>query len=403
MLILPTGEVAKEAPPLFPIPLFRLAFRPMFLAGAAFSVIALLLWGLSLSGGVGLAFYGGGLWWHSHEMLFGFAIAIVTGFLLTAVQTWTKQQSVSGWLLALMFASWLLPRILMIFPGQLSPLFIAATDLIYLSVSGVVMTVLVLRIKQWRNLFFGPLLLLMALVNGVMHWMVISGDYSALQTVTNTQVMMIALVMCIMGGRVFPMFTANGTRTPRVPSIRWLERGAIASMVAAALVTPLATQLPDILVASLYALAGLFNLVRALRWRIWVTLGVPLVWSLHLSYLSLSIGMLGLAYAQLFDTSLWSQALHMLTVGAMGGMILAMISRVSLGHTGRMIQTDAFMASAFVSINLAMLVRAFGPSLYSDYQTVIWSTVLLWVLAYGFFLWRYVPILMSARTDGGPG
>ncbi|WIO73586.1 NnrS family protein [Porticoccaceae bacterium LTM1] len=403
MLILPTGDISKEQSADFKCPLFRLAFRPMFLLGSAFSVLSLWIWIAVLRGDTSIALYGGGLWWHSHEMLFGFGVAIVTGFLLTAVQTWTKQPGIKGWWLIGLVLTWLLPRALMVFSTSVPIWLVVLTDLIFLPLAAVVLMRPVIRVKQWRNLFFGPILLVMTLLNMAMHWMVLANNYQYLSTINYAVVMVMTLVMCVMGGRVFPMFTANGTRTPKVDPIPWLEKLSIGSVVLSVLITLVLPAVSSELAATIYFIAGLSNAARALRWRIWVTFRVPLVWSLHLSYWSLALGLVALGMAKLGVGITTSQAIHVITVGAMGGMILAMISRVSLGHTGRMIVTDWLMGMAFLSITLAMLIRVFGQALLNDYTLVLTLAVIFWSVGFGLFLLRYTPILCKQRTDGGPG
>jgi len=402
MMLLPDGQVADHPPKQFKWPLFRLAFRPLFLLGALFSIVSLSIWTSWLKGLVSFSLYGGGLWWHIHEMLFGFVIAIVTGFLLTAVQTWTKQDSVKGWPLVLLVACWLLSRIFLLLPEHLPAWLIILVDLLYLPIAALLLLKPILKVRQWRNLFFVPVLLIMAVVNAGFHWITLSKHFEYLLPLAYSMVMLVALIMCVMGGRVFPMFTANGTRTEKAIAIGWLEKVSIAGVI---LCIPIATGLisiPGPLTASVFFVAALANGIRAFRWRIWVTLRVPLVWSLHLSYWSIVLGLFLFGLAQVTSYISTSQAIHCITVGGMGGMILAMISRVSLGHTGRMIQTDWVMAIAFAAINLAFLVRVFSSLIVVNYLHILICSTLLWVLAFGIFLYRYPLILCRSRLDGRP-
>ncbi|TDG15935.1 NnrS family protein [Seongchinamella unica] len=382
--------------------LFRLAFRPFFLGGALFSVLAVLLWSSIVSGGTGLNVYGGGLWWHGHEMLFGFVAAIVVGFLLTAVQTWTGITGIKGRPLAALFLLWLCARLALVLPA-LVPLWLTISlDLLFLPLAAVLLSLPVIRIRQWRNIVFVPVLLAMAAANGASHVSVVRQD-PALQAVAfNFMVMLVSLLITVVAGRVVPMFTANGTGTERVPPLPWLERLCLLSML---LAIPAAVWMPDSPAIASLALffAAACHGLRVLRWRTWVTLATPLVWSLHLSYWALVLGLGLLGVSRLSDSVSLSQALHVLTVGGMGLMILAMISRVSLGHTGRTLQVGPVMVVAYLSLLAALILRVSGQWWLADYRDVIIGSALLWAVAYGLFFVRYLPILASPRPDGRPG
>ncbi len=158
------------------VPLFRLAFRPFFLGGALFSIVALALWGSFWLTGMNWTPYGGWLWWHAHEMLFGFVSAIIAGFLLTAVQNWTGQDSINGWPLSGLFLLWLLPRILLLYPVGVTEAVLPWLDLAFLPAVAWVMGRLVWRVRQFRNLVFIPVLLLLTVSNAQMHWAMVQGD-----------------------------------------------------------------------------------------------------------------------------------------------------------------------------------------------------------------------------------
>jgi uncharacterized protein involved in response to NO len=209
--------------------------------------------------------------------------------------------------------------------------------------------------------------------------------------------------MSTMAGRVVPMFTANGTGTPRVPDMPRLETAAVVTMLLAVLAGSSARQLPPVLVASCMFLAAATLFVRGLRWRIWITLRTPLLWSLHLSYWCIPLGLFLFGLSQLNAQPSHSQVIHTLTVGAMGMMILAMISRVSLGHTARRLEVGRVMVVAFSAAFAAFFVRVFGVYWIADYTNLIIAAAVLWALAYSCFLLIYVPVLTRPRLDGGPG
>ncbi len=401
-MLLPNGEIAEPQAG-FAIPLFRLAFRPFFLFGAFFSVFSLLVWAGLFNGLWQFNVYGGSYWWHIHEMLFGFVGLIISGFLLTAVQNWTQHPSVNGVSLIFLFVLWFTGRILMLVPDIVPDWLIIIVDIAFLPCCAVFLARPLIKVRQWRNIMFVPILLVMALVNSLMHAAASIQSMTNLQQASLTMVLLVTLVMCIIGGRVFPMFTANGTQTDRVPPINWLEKLSLFSVVAAIVVSVNLIAITAELKATIYLVAGLANFARALRWRIWVTWKTPLVWSLHLSYWSMALGLVLLAVAELTTIVTQSQAIHAVTVGGMGGMILAMISRVSLGHTGRPLAVSKVMALAFGLLFIALLVRVLGSLIIDNYLTVISISALAWSVGYLIFVVVYTPILTSPRVDGRDG
>ncbi len=388
------------------LPLFRLGFRPLFLFGAAFGLLAMILWGLTLQGIIEFSPYGGSYWWHGHEMLFGFAAAIIAGFLLTAVQTWSGMPGLRGKLLMLLFLLWLVARVGLFVPyfsgGYLLPLL----DMAFMSIAAIILARPLIVVKQLHNLFFVPVLLLFTVANGLMHASVLSTELRYFQLGVNIALFLVAMVMVVVGGRVIPMFTANGTKTAKVSAIVWLDKLAVGSVGLIVVVHLLALiyVLPAPLMAALFLFAGSINLLRCARWRIWVTCKVPLVWSLHLAYWCLSLGLILMAVSYLTTQVTWQTALHLFTIGGMGGLILAMISRVSLGHTGRTLQIQSLMSVAFACVFIAAIVRTFGVLLLPQYTGLLLSiSSALWVIAFAFFVWYYAPILCRARVDGRPG
>jgi uncharacterized protein involved in response to NO len=178
----------------------------------------------------------------------------------------------------------------------------------------------------------------------------------------NATIFLITLVMTVVGGRVMPMFTANGTQAPKVVPIKLLEMTSLVSVgfLLAIHLFVLPEELPKAAVGLVFLVAGLSNFIRCARWRIWVTLKVPLVWSLHIAYYCISIGLILMALSYFSDAIPQKTALHLLTVGGMGGLILAMTSRVSLGHTGRMLELKPLMPMAFAFLFMAALLRVVG-------------------------------------------
>ena len=387
-------------------PLLRLGFRPFFLSGAIFSIVAVILWLLMYKGTISLAPLGGGYWWHIHEMVFGFGGAIIAGFLLTAVQNWTGARGAQGTTLLVLFLFWLAGRIALLLPNILSDTLVTLIDLSFLPAVAYVLAKPLIAIKQYRNLFFVPLLLLFTLANLEMHLAIYLPATFNVTFAGYTGVMLVTFLMSVMAGRVTPMFTANGTKTPKVTPLPWLDmatNGSLAVIMFSLLLEPI-FGFSEQLFGILLVIAGIFQTIRWLRWRPWITLSVPLLWSIHIAIKFIAYGLIILGASYLIPEIPSNHIWHLLTVGGMGGLILAMISRVSLGHTGRPLSPPKAMTAAYFFITLAALIRALGP-LITPEKTLVFIDIsgTFWLFAFGIFVVTYAPMLMKARKDGRPG
>lgn len=387
-------------------PLFRLGFRPFFLSGALFSVMAIVLWLLILKGVVALQPFGSGYWWHIHEMLFGFACAIVAGFLLTAVQNWTGTRGIYGTKLMVLFAIWLTGRIVMLFPELLGYNLSSLIDLSFLPFTAFFLAQPIIKVKQYRNLFFIPLLLLFTLANLEMHLAIYYPNMVSVTFSGYSGVMLVIFLMSVMSGRVLPMFTANGTGTKKVLPIKLLEiitNGSLALAMFSLLLQPL-IGFNKTAFAFILIIAAIAQASRWFRLRPWITLGVPLLWSFHFALLFVWFGLLILGLSYLQANVPVSHVWHLLTIGGIGGIILAMTSRVSLGHTGRSLAPPKVMNIAFFMMSLAALVRAFGPLLVPEKALIFYDiSAFCWLIAFGAFIIKYGPMLWSSRADNHPG
>lgn len=384
------------------IPLFRLGFRPFFLLGSLFSCLAMLGWLGQLNNWFALPGIGNPIWWHAHEMLFGFGAAIVAGFLLTAVQNWTAHPGVRSWPLALIVGMWVLPRCLLPWFGE-DNLILMALDLAWLPLCVWFLAKPVIMTRQWRNLFFVPLLLILTLLNGA-SWLW-RDDWSTVEHLLITTVLLFTTLIAVMGGRVIPFFTARGTGQEKASPSPWLERGALASLWLILLLWLLPDSWTNSLyMVPLYIVAAGLHLGRQLRWRPGTTLAQPLLWSLHLAYLFIPLGLLALA-AQAAGLPLsLSLASHLLSAGCMGTMILGMIARVSLGHSGRALHVGRRITLAFALVILSASVRVLLPLYWPTLTLTGWNlSGWSWIAAYGLFVWVYTPILARPRADGRPG
>ncbi|MDH5711721.1 MAG: NnrS family protein [Gammaproteobacteria bacterium] len=398
-------NIDKRSAALAITPILRLAFRPLFLGGTFFSVIAISWWLYYWLKPFDWSPHGGPVWWHAHEMLFGFGAAIVGGFLLTAVANWTGVIGIRGKPLAVLALSWLLGRVLLAFGSGLPGWLIMTVDVIYPVLAAIAMAYPVIKVKQWRNLMFVPILLVLALLNMASHWGVISDQPQlAIQSLHGT-IMLFALIIAIIGGRVVASFTSNATGCKRAVPIRWLETASIVSIIVMLLMAFYGfTSIPWLLLTLVASVAAIANGWRFLRWGYQYSWSDPLLWSLHLAYAFIPLGFIALALygAGLMDNL--SAALHCITVGAIGGMILAMISRVTLGHTGRPLTPPKLMSLAYALILISAIVRVILPGWLPDLaQLGIALAGVLWLGAYGIFLFFYAPMLVTTRADGNPG
>ncbi len=381
-------------------PILRLGFRPFFLLGAVLAALAIPLWIAALQGWALPAPVGGWLAWHRHELVFGFAGAIIAGFLLTAVQTWTGRPSLSGRPLALLVGLWLLGRLSWWLPSAWPLLLFNLAFL--LAVAGV-MARLLWAVRQRRNY---PIVLVLALLAAVdlLNLLGVLLQHDAWQRQgSHAAIWLVAAMMTLIGGRVIPFFTQRGLgRLEMVQPWAWLDLALLVGTLLLALLTGAGLLLQPHWGGAVLLLAlGLGHGIRLQRWFDRGLLRVPLLWSLHLAYAWMVLACLGLALWHAGVAVPFSQALHALTVGAMAGLILAMLARVSLGHTGRPLELPRGFAVAFVLLNLAALLRVLGVSF--AYQPALWLAALAWGLAFAQFLYCYGPMLCRTRADGHPG
>jgi len=384
--------------------LFALAFRPLFLLASLFAFVSIGWWTYYWIHPFNWSPYGGAIWWHAHEMLFGFGVAVVTGFLLTAVRNWTGVAGISGAWLAGLVLVWLAGRFVMAFSQGFAAWLVMAVDLSYLLLCAVAMAYPILKVRQWRNIMFVPILLILAGLNASSHWASNHGNPTMALHALHATVILFILIISIIGGRVIPMFTANSTARPRLPSVFWLEVLSILSTAIMVIIALVGFRHNTTLTITVALVATATHFIRLARWGGLHTRSVPLLWSLHLSYLFIPIGFLLIALYAFAVVDNLSAVIHCFTVGAIAGMILSMISRVALGHTGRPLKVVAMMKLAFVLVFLAAIIRVIIPAWFAQYY--LWGIVLagcLWLIAFAIYLVIYTPILINPRIDGRSG
>lgn len=378
-------------------PLWRLGFRPFFLFGALFALLAVGFWGAALQGLGGLVQPAGGLLaWHRHEMLFGFGLAIIAGFLLTAVQTWTGTPGLSGRPLGLLFSLWLTARLAWFVPLPLVLLIVLQLAFTLLFITRMARQLIAAR--QQRNYPVLLVLILLALCQALVLAGLLQSDDGLQRRGALAALWLIAALLSLIGGRVIPFFTQRGLgQVDAFAPSPWQDRLLlVAGIIVAALFTSGHNLQQNPWLATPFVLLTLLHGLRLWRWHLRGIWRVPLLWSLHLGYAWLLLASFGMVAWHLGWLAQASLANHALAVGAMGGLILAMMARVSLGHTGRPLQPPQAMAWAFVLLNLSALLRI-------TMLNWLWLAALCWLLAFALFALYYTPILCRARVDGHPG
>lgn len=383
-------------------PIWRLGFRPFFLFGTAFALVAVLVWLLALHGHAGAwQATGGWLAWHRHEMVFGFGGAIIAGFLLTAVQNWTGNPGLRGRSLAVLAMVWLAARLAWLLGAPLAV--VIPLELGFLPAVAFVMGRSLWRVRQRGNYPVVAVLTLLASADALVLWGLAAGDDALQRQGVLAALWLVAALMGLIGGRVIPFFTQRGlARTRQVKAWTWLDWGTLlcAVLIAVSFASGLGLR-PDPWLAISCILLGLGNLLRLARWYdagIW---RVTLLWPLHLAFAWLAAAPLGLAAWHLGFLVSPSLAQHALGVGAMGGLILAMIARVSLGHSGRPLEPPRSMGTAFALLNLGAAARVFLVPLMG--AGALWLAAFCWIAAFALFLRYYAVLLCTPRLDGRPG
>ncbi len=387
-----------------PVAVFALGFRPFFLGASALAVVTMGLWLGVHRFHLPISFTRlSPSLWHAHELIFGYALAVIAGFLLTAVKNWTGIPTPIGGRLCAIFLLWAAARIAFFFGDALLEIAVIA-DLVFIAALCVSVGMPIFRTKQWRQLpIFFKLLLIgvgnilfyagaLGLLDQGVRWGIYSGLY-----------LVLGLILT-MGRRVIPDFIQRGVGYPvELKNRRWLD---LCSMALFVMFFILDTFTPFKLVAGWLAL-GLFALhcIRALGWHSYGIWTKPLLWGLYLAYLFLVLGFGLYALSTLTTIGAYFLAIHTFAVGGIGLVTISMMGRVSLGHTGRDVHSPPKMLTwALFLTAFASFVRVLIPMVdQHHYPTWIMLSAVLWILGFMLFAYIYLPILTRSRVDGLPG
>jgi uncharacterized protein involved in response to NO len=378
-------------------------FRPFFLLAAAFASAIVPLWLLVLAGAAQPGQYLAPTLWHAHEMVFGFTVAVIAGFLLTAVGNWTKRETLVGTPLLALAALWVAGRLAVTLGRMLPPGLPALLDLAFLPALTIVLARPLVAARDRHRFVVPPVLVALFAANAVVHLEAMglcaagSGRRACLLAID-----VVVFVILAMAGRVFPMFTRNATGVESIRSSRTLEALTLAAMVVLVVVDAASGE--SVAAAAASGAVGVLAGARAWHWRTARVAQHPLLWILHVGYAWVPLGLLLRTVAAVHPAIPSSLATHALTVGAIGSLTLGMMARVALGHTGRPLVASRLTAWAFAAVTLAACARVFGPVLFPRaYLVTLVVAGGLWTTAFLVYLVVYAPILSQPRIDGRAG
>ncbi len=382
------------------------AFRPFFLALAIYAALAVPVWTATWLGAIPAPRWLVPTWWHGHEMVFGFVAAAIAGFLLTASPVWTGGRALTGAPLAALLTLWVCGRLALAGAGIVPVGLVAAIDIAFLPAVALAVVHTLWGSGQRRNYAVVGIVAVLALANAVMHAEALGVVAGVAGRALRFAVDAIVVLLLVISGRITPPFTQNSFRRHgierTVHSWPWLNALVVAAAAALAIAGLVVGRSPASGV--LATLTGLAAAARLAGWESWHTRSDPLVWSLHAGSAWLAVGLLLVAASDLGAPVPASAGLHALTAGAMGGAILAVMTRVGLGHTGRPLALPVGVVWCYVLVHGAAVARVAAPFASADsQQTLLLTSGLAWAAAFGLFAVRYWEILIQPRPDGRAG
>ena len=377
--------------------LWNLGFRPFYLLASGFAALSLLLWVCQYAGYLPAAYVRNPAW-HGHEMLYGYTMAVVAGFLLTAVRNWAGKPTPAGAPLIALAALWVAGRVLVLTPFAIAAAVVNAAFPVAVAIA---IGIPIVQSRNRRNYFFIAVLLLLGLAVLAFHLAHLGIFPSPERASLQVGLDVVLFIMVVMGGRVIPMFTNNGipgVQATRHPVIEKLALGGVLALLAADLLQP-----SPVVIAVVTLIAAVAHAARLYLWQPWRTIRTPIVWVLHLAYgwIVIYLMLRGLAAMGIVGELF---AVHALTVGAIGGMTIGMMTRTARGHTGRPLVVDGFEVACYVLVALAAVIRVFGGILLPGiYLVTVVVSGICWSAAFALYAVRYWPVLSRPRLDGKPG
>jgi uncharacterized protein involved in response to NO len=397
--VIGTIKAAPRFQPVAGLAFFRFGFRPFFLGAGVWALAAVAIWLAAFRGLVSIPTAFDPVAWHVHEMIFGFVAAAIAGFLLTAIPNWTGRMPIRGVALAGLFGLWVIGRIAVLASGLIGAGVAAALDLSFLALLLGLVAREIGAARNWRNVPIAVVLGVLLLANVLIHADAV-GHAATEPLGQRLAIAVVLLLINLVGGRIIPSFTANWLKKrgeTRMPAGHdALDRGALAVLVVALAAWVAA---PESFAAGVSLIAaGALTAVRLGRWRGHRTLSEPLLWSLHLGFAWVPVGLV-LTGSSLVTSGLPVTAgIHALTAGAMGSMTLAVMTRATLGHTGRALAADRWTAAVYLLVAIAAVLRIAAPLLAEAYLPLLWAAGIAWIAAFGTFTMRYGRLLVTSES-----
>ncbi|QOC22944.1 NnrS family protein [Wenzhouxiangella sp. AB-CW3] len=381
-------------------------FRPFFLATGLYAIAVIAYWLGAWFDGWPLPESMSPVQWHSHEMLFGMVAAAIAGFLLTAMCNWTGAAPLSGRGLMALFGLWLAGRMAMWTAAWLPGWLVAAIDLSFLLAVAVYAGRVIHAAGNRRNYALVGLIGLLWLANLLFHIGVLDGRPGLIQRAEWGTIMLVVVLMVVIGGRITPAFTRNwllrtGRQPTAVKSFGVVDSASMISVLV--LLAMILAGAPWAWTGAIALLAGAANALRLAGWAGWQVRSDPLMWMLHLGYAWIPLGLLLMGFSPWIDAIGPSAWLHALGTGAMGILILGVMTRVCLGHTGRPLELPAVMVPGYWLVIAAAILRLAGALEWLPYRPTVIAAGLAWIVAFLIFVIAYWPILSQPRADGKPG
>jgi len=359
------------------------------------------LWLAMFTGMASFGDYLQSVFWHSHEMVFGFSMAVMTGFLFTAVRNWTGLPTPSGWALGLIVLVWFAARVLLVAgPASLGVIL----DVLFLPLVTIGIAIPIFRSANKRNYKVVAIVAALAVLHFVFH-LALNGELPAWLSRTSlfAAIDVIVILFAVVGGRVIPAFTRNAIPGSDPVHRTWVEVSAFGLLLLLAVTTLVGGgfALPAWLPMTLAFLAAAAHALRLALWQPGLTLGNPLLWMMPVAYSWLPVAFVlrGLSGLAIVVPGAW---IHALTAGALTSLMVAMMMRSTLGHTGRKLIASRADVAVFLLLQLGTIVRVLS-GIVGDHRTMTILAGLIWIAAFTGFLVRYAPMLLRPRADGKPG
>ncbi len=380
--------------------LFSMGFRPFFLFGPLAAIVSGCIWlfffqGQSVPHGIDP------IAWHAHEMLQGFAAAIIAGFLLTASANWTQTRGLHGPKLAFIVLAWLVGRFVYAWIWVHGPVALIWVSLTFHVALLLALSTCLVKAGKWRNIGLMIWILTLMIAEAMSCYGFLNGRSDLLNTANLLSLNSVLAFLIIIGGRVIPFFTKNQFPQHIIKPNPTAEKMSVLTVLALVICDLLLVRSP-IYAHSIALLLGLILMVRMRYWRSLATISNPLICILHIGYAFIPFGLLMRGSTLFFDTVPRTAWVHILTVGAMSTLIIGMITRVTLGHTGRIIKNSTLVTWSFVLILLATLLRQLAAWM----PQITWardSSMVMFLSAFLIFLVGHFLILVGPRADGKPG